>query len=648
MKRIGVIFLVVIITFSMTMSLYAITDYTTVITFSDVQPGQWFYNDVMTLTDRGIISGVTTPVNGVAKYEPQGAVTLGQFLAIGTRLVAKEYIKDVFGAKHWAMPYYQAAVESGLIDSKDFSSSPEALDSPMNREDMAFILVNITRASGEELGKNLTIANNIGDYDLISDLRKDAVIKVFSNGLIVGDGNGNFNPSKSLTRAEVATVFHRVIDPSMRPAVAIGKHGNTESQAKIINVWSFTNEVPSIIGKYKAIHPSFDYEINNTVVSSLDGAYQIALDLALAAGGQDAPDIYNAETAFALNYTRGEAAGYAATYKELGIDIDRLLKKAEIAQYTVDMGTRTSDNEVVALTYQGTSGACIYRRSIAKDVWGTDDPLLIRNKIGPGWDQFFKAAAQLKAKGYGIVSGYGDIWNAIHGNSPTGWIVEGKLNIDPSREKFLDYAKQIKDNGWSNDTLEWNDNWYADISDSNEQKVLCYFGPAWLINYILDPYSRNEYGDFGSSTYGDWAICEPPASFFWGGSWILANKETKHKEAIGDILEWITLDSSNTGLQYLWANGIVMGGNSAPKDTVPSAAVMKKSNGRLSFLDGQNMFDVFIPANASVSSKNRTDYDEWINMYWFNVVHEYAEGSITRSQAISRFKELIAVNLGID
>ena len=61
-----------------------------------------------------------------------------------------------------------------------------------------------------------------------------------------------------------------------------------------------------------------------------------------------------------------------------------------------------------------------YRRSIAKDVWGTDDPKTVAEKIGAGtnsWDTFFSAAAELKAKGYGIVSGDGDIWHAVE-NSP--------------------------------------------------------------------------------------------------------------------------------------------------------------------------------------------------------------------------------------
>ncbi|NLB77578.1 MAG: hypothetical protein GX796_01660 [Clostridiaceae bacterium] len=59
-------------------------------------------------------------MNGVGKYIPQGTVTLDQFIAISTRLVAKEYIKPVSGARQWAEQNYNAAVESGLNESSEF------------------------------------------------------------------------------------------------------------------------------------------------------------------------------------------------------------------------------------------------------------------------------------------------------------------------------------------------------------------------------------------------------------------------------------------------------------------------------------------------------------------------------------------------
>lgn len=293
-----------------------------------------------------------------------------------------------------------------------------------------------------------------------------------------------------------------------------GKKSDADAD-KVINVWAFTDEVPGMIEKYIEAHPDFGYEINTTIIATTDGAYQPALDQALASGGSDAPDIYCAEAAFVLKYTQGDAAQYAAPYEDLGIDVDQAIKDADIAQYTVDIGTNP-DGKVVGLGYQATGGAFIYRRSIAKDVWGTDDPAVIQDKVGPGWDKFFDAAAELKAKGYGIVSGDGDIWHAVENSSDQGWIVDGKLNIDPKREEFLDLSKELKDNGYHNDTQDWQDAWFADMKGEGEQPIFGFFGPAWLINYTLAPNCGGE--KVGEGTYGDWAVCTPPIGFFWGGT----------------------------------------------------------------------------------------------------------------------------------
>lgn len=412
----------------------------------------------------------------------------------------------------------------------------------------------------------------------------------------------------------------------------------------VINLWSFTDEVPTMLDKYKELHPEFPYEIKTTIIATTEGAYQPALDQALASGGADAPDIYCAESAFVMKYTQGDAAQYAASYDDLGIDIANRLKEAAIAQYAVDIGTRP-DGSLVGLPFQATGGAYIYRRSIANDVWGTDDPAVIKTKIGPGWDQFMKGAAELKAKGYGIVSGDGDIWHPLENCSEKGWIVDDKLYIDPGREQFLDLSKQMKDNGYMNDTVDWQDPWFADMKDAGPQKIFGFFGPAWLINYVMAGNSGGEKP--GEGTFGDWAVCEPTNGFSWGGTWVLANKDSQVQDAVREIIEWITLDTSETGLQYLWANGTLYG-SGGTKDTVASGTVMSKSDGAIDFLGGQNMFDVFVPAGQSATGKNKTQYDETINLIWRDQVRAYAAGNKSREQAIADFKQTVADNLGID
>ena len=171
-----------------------------------------------------------------------------------------------------------------------------------------------------------------------------------------------------------------------------------------------------IFTKFKEFHPDFPYEIEMHYFATVEINFHEYLVELLDAGGEDAPDIYLIESANVKEYSEGDAARYAAPYKDLGIDVDSLIKEADIPQYVIDMGTNP-EGQIVGLTYHGTGGAFIYRRSIAKEVWGTDDPEIIQSKIGPVWEKFFDAADDLKARGYGIISGYDDIWKAVENSA---------------------------------------------------------------------------------------------------------------------------------------------------------------------------------------------------------------------------------------
>ena len=417
----------------------------------------------------------------------------------------------------------------------------------------------------------------------------------------------------------------------------------------VINVMSFTDEVPGMITKYMEAHPEVaeKYEVKTTITATTDGLYQPALDQALSAKDANSPDIYCAEAAFVLKYAQGDASQYAAAYEDLGIDVAALTEAADIAKYTIEIGTRPSDGKLVGLGYQATGGAFIYRRSIAKDVWGNDDPEFVAEKIGAGsgnWDAFFAAAAELKDKGYAIISGDGDMWHAVENSSDEGWIVDGKLTIDPKREAFLDLSKQLMDNGYHHDTQDWTEGWFADMQKNGG--VFGFYGPAWLINYTIAPNS----GEGENSSAGDWAVCPPNVGFFWGGTWVLAGNTvvgTDKAEVVADIIKWITLDTDENSLQYHWANG-TLNGEGGTKDTVASGTVMAKSNGEMEFLGGQDMFEVFVPANQYANGANLTQYDETINNYWRDAVRQYTAGNMSREDAISAFKQNVADNLDVE
>ena len=424
---------------------------------------------------------------------------------------------------------------------------------------------------------------------------------------------------------------------------------------QIINVWSFTDEIPNAIQRYKEMNPGFPYDFNITIIATTEGAYQPALDQALSGGGGQAPDFFTAESAFVLKYTQGEASPWAMPYEDLGIDVSASLAAADIATYTYQLGTRPSDGKVVGLAFQNTGSGLIYRRSIAQEVFGTDDPAAIANIVGPGWNKYLEAAATLRAAGYSIAAGEGDVWQVVRNTADQPYVDSaGKLYLDPMREAYLDIAKALYEGDYTNRAGAWQDPWFAGMGGGGERPVFGYLGPAWLINYVM----IDNVGD----TFGDWALTTPPVPFSWGGTWVIANQQGNPavRDGVRELIEWITLDTSSTGFQHLFANGNLYEGSAQfadkaadyaagnfAKDAVASGVVMGNSDGTLGLLGNQNMYDYYIPAGGAARGDFFSAYDETISQLFNDQVQLYIIGEKTRDQAIADWKQNVTDILDI-
>ncbi|MBE7030275.1 MAG: S-layer homology domain-containing protein [Ruminococcaceae bacterium] len=181
-----------------------------IVAFSDME-GHWAHGDAVAMADSGYVKGTAAPVYGVTTYNPEGNVTLGEFLAIATRVLEKQDI-GTSPSGHWALSYFNRAIELGLFTQSDFSAT--ALDTPLSREDMAYLLVAVARSYGRPVQSDEGIT--IPDFGSVSQNRKQAVNSAYSTGLLNGDEQGNFLPHNNLTRAEVASVFYRIVNFSGR------------------------------------------------------------------------------------------------------------------------------------------------------------------------------------------------------------------------------------------------------------------------------------------------------------------------------------------------------------------------------------------------------------------------------------------------
>ena len=419
----------------------------------------------------------------------------------------------------------------------------------------------------------------------------------------------------------------------------------TDSEGRyIINARAFTDEVPRASYLFMHLHPELAerYVFDWTIISDQDNAYGLALDPALEAGGRDMPHIFTAESAFVLRYTQGTMSHFAMPYSQLIPDLDARINDAGIAPFTVEIGSRNDD--VVGLAFQSTGGAMIYRRSIAESVFGTDDPEEIARITGEnGWDSFLDAARDLESAGYAAVVGAGDLWQAIR-TTGSPWVVDGELVIDPAREQMMELHYALYQENLMIDGGAWQDDWFAAMGGTGSREVFSFFGPAWLINHVMA-------GNVGD-TYGDWAVAVPPAGFFWGGTWSIVNAATPTElhGVLGSFLEWLTLDSTPGGFQYLFANGIfelaeyeagLRDSYGITKDVVASSVVMDIADGEVGILGGQDMFATFAPAASYATGAALTQYDIDINNWFLDQSELYATGQKSREDAIRDFKQMV-------
>ena len=194
------------------------------------------------------------------------------------------------------------------------------------------------------------------------------------------------------------------------PGSSSEKDADSASEGKIINIYSWNDEfakrVNSIYPEVKKVSKDGTVttlkdgtEIHWIINPNQDGVYQQKLDEALlnqeSAAADDKIDIFLSETDYVNKYTDAEANA-AMPLEELGIEPDTDLGD----QYTFTKITASDINGVQrGSTWQCCPGLLVYRRDIAKDVFGTDDPEKVGEKV-KDWDTLKQTAGELKAKGY--------------------------------------------------------------------------------------------------------------------------------------------------------------------------------------------------------------------------------------------------------
>ena len=181
------------------------------LTFSDVPSDHWAAQPILEMTEQGLFSGTTAPVNGVGTFAPDATMTRGAFLTVLTRWLFGDELdamSAVPGAPWWKNNY-TLALQNGLLKDKELDGD---LDKAMSRQEMAVVLARAAQGLG--LAPDTLVSESaIPDWYSIGEGYREGVRFSYSMGFIGGvDSNGTFNPNGTLTRAQAATVVYRLLE----------------------------------------------------------------------------------------------------------------------------------------------------------------------------------------------------------------------------------------------------------------------------------------------------------------------------------------------------------------------------------------------------------------------------------------------------
>lgn len=409
-------------------------------------------------------------------------------------------------------------------------------------------------------------------------------------------------------------------------------------EGKVINIYSWNDEFRQ---RVEAVYPEVEKTSDDGTVTTLkdgteihwiinpnqDGVYQQKLDEALLnqadAAADDKVDIFLSETDYVNKYTDADA-DVAMPLADIGIDPETDLAD----QYSFTKTTASDANGVQrGSTWQCCPGLLVYRRDIAMDVFGTDDPAEVGEKV-KDWDTIKATAEELKAKGYYTFSSYADTFR-LYGNSiEESWVKPGEttVKVDQKIMDWIDSSKEWLDAGYFDKTVkgQWNDDWNKAMG--SKSKVFAFLFPAWGIDFTL---SKNWDGGNGA-----WAVTNPPQEYNWGGSYVHACAGTDNPEHVKDIILAVTANKDNLlkiSKDYSDFTNTTSGMQEAAKDDSFASE----------FLGGQNPFEYFAPVAENIEIAPLSAYDQGCVELIQNTFGDYLQGKVDYEKAKTNFETAI-------
>jgi maltose-binding protein MalE len=317
--------------------------------------------------------------------------------------------------------------------------------------------------------------------------------------------------------------------------------------------------------------------------------------------GKNVPDIFVGEAGFVkevVNLGQSEdlsKAPYNASTKDM-------------YAYAAQMGT---DNKGVlrALTWQTTPGGMMYRRSLAKQYLGSDDPAVVQKSFAT-WDKYLETGKMLADKGISLLGGAGDLGNVFFAGKKAPYFDKNeKYTLDPIIKTYFEVAKKVRDGGMDAKLGAWSAPWMEGMNTKpGEAKIFSYLWPTWGLFFVMNGQKNS---------IGDWAVCQVPTGWYWGGTWMNIYKNSPNKELAWAFIKLMTQDKA-----YIEKYAVRTGDFTSDKTVVAKI----KGTFKNEVLGGQNHYEFFAKSADSIDASGVSPDDTIVNAIVSNVLGDYLDG----------------------
>lgn len=177
--------------------------------FEDLDGYEWAKTSINYMRSIGVVTGKSdttfAPADSITREEFAAIVT--RAFGLGTGDVNILTFDDV-DKGDWYAPYIAKAYEKGIVTGIDENTF--GVGQNVTREQIAAMLHRATKAAGKNIIPTKERIG-FTDFAQISDYAYDSVKTLALAQIINGTGNDKFSPKKSATRAEAVVMLHRLL-----------------------------------------------------------------------------------------------------------------------------------------------------------------------------------------------------------------------------------------------------------------------------------------------------------------------------------------------------------------------------------------------------------------------------------------------------